>query len=383
MPIASFTMPDQIPAEPPYRANAHPDGWHDVRAPGGYEWWYFDADHADGDLHVVCIFMQGFIFHPGYLRRHFRQQRAPWRREPVLPGEYPCAYLVVYENGRIASQFMAQYAPEAFSAAINRPEVSIGPNHMRGDIGGGLRVEMAATPWRLTWRGPRLLEGLTLRAQLHFRPRCTAAPMQRTFLSRTMTGADHQWCIANPLCDVDGAIVLDGPGGRSWTIRGRGYHDHNYGTGPICPARGGQGLRDWIWGRMLLDDRVFTFHCARPRRSDLPIEAHLVEADAADMRELPVQSIDGDWRVGVPMGLAYPRRLRLGRALTIDSPRVVDASPFYLRVLYNGRCDFGGGKVLCEVAHPHRLRWPVLGRMIEMSIHRAPSSLPPGQEGAP
>ena len=50
---------------------------------------------------------------------------------------------------------------------------------------------------------------------------------------------------------------------------------------------------------------------------------------------------------------------------------MIDSSPFYLRIMYDAslrgtQC----GRAFCEVAYPHRLRWPVLGRMIEMSIDK-------------
>jgi hypothetical protein len=42
-----------------------------------------------------------------------------------------------------------------------------------------------------------------------------------------------------------------------------------------------------------------------------------------------------------------------------------------LRLTYEVRgVDGREAKAFCEVAYPNRLRWPVLGRMIELSIHR-------------
>ncbi len=56
--------------------------------------------------------------------------------------------------------------------------------------------------------------------------------------------------------------------------------------------------------------------------------------------------------------------------LSLRDPQVVDASPFYLRVAYAATVRGVPARAFCEVAYPHRLRWPVLGRMIEMSIAR-------------
>ena len=46
------------------------DAWHQVRSPGGYEWWYFDTQDAAQELQIVAILFEGFAFHPGYLRSY-------------------------------------------------------------------------------------------------------------------------------------------------------------------------------------------------------------------------------------------------------------------------------------------------------------------------
>lgn len=359
---------------PLYSTPAHPDAWHRVTAPGGYEWWYFDAEDAAGDVQLVAIFLEGFVFHPEYLRRYFRYLRRPTRRRPPVPGEYPCAYLAVYEKGRVLAQFMSQYAPVAFAASCDAPDVTLGPNRLTRAADGSLRLHVRGAPWRLTWRGPQTQAALQLVADLTFRPVLHAPPHERTFLSRQLAdGAEHQWVIANPLCAVEGTIRLGEltTGGRlngqSREVRfaGRGYHDHNYGTAPIGP-----GLRRWMWGRVLQADRVATFHLARAVDPSLPDEVHLIEGDADGLRPVEVRRADADWKGRTPVGLAYPLRVRFGDVLGLDNPRVVDSAPFYMRLAYDATWRGERGSAFCEVAYPHRLHWPALGRMIEMSIHR-------------
>jgi hypothetical protein len=91
-------MPSIAMYEPP----ATPDAWHRVMAPGGYEWWYFDAEDAATDTQVVAIFLEGFVFHTGYLRAYARFVRNPTAAPPPLPGDWPCVYLCVYRAGRSA-----------------------------------------------------------------------------------------------------------------------------------------------------------------------------------------------------------------------------------------------------------------------------------------
>jgi carotenoid 1,2-hydratase len=358
---------------PLYTVPPNPDAWHQVTSPGGYEWWYFDAEDDTGSLQIVAIFLEGFVFHPGYLRRYARFLRNPTRTQPPLAGDHPCAYCVVYENGRIISQFMSEYAPSAFRASVDRPEVAIGPNTLRRDDGSrAYDLSLSGTPWMLTWQGPKRLDGRTLRAQLRFAPVSRHPAMERVFLSRQLSGAEHHWVIADPLCAVGGDIEVPLPDGTTRTIqfKGRGYHDHNYGTAPIGP-----GLRRWIWGRAISADgqQACTFHFARAKDRTLPDEVHVVVADPTGRREEHVQSASVDWSRRTAMGLAYPAEVSLGALLKLSRPRVIDSAPFYMRLIYDAVLPGGQQTTaFCEVAYPHRLRWPVLGRMIEMSIHRVP-----------
>ena len=342
-----------------------PDAWHQVTAPGGYEWWYFDADDADGELRLVAIFFQGFVFHPGYLRRYERYRRQPTRVAPPLPADYPCVYFVLYRGSEIVAQFMSQYSAEQFSAAVDRPEVSIGPNQMSVDTDGSLRLHLTGIPWVLTGRGPKFLETQTLSATVRFSPKLAHPPVQRAFFSRSWSGADHHWVIANPLCDVVGEVVLSDSASTLPTrfqFSGRGYHDHNYGTGPIGP-----GLKQWMWGRVLMDDHVMMFHYAQAKAGI--DEMHLLEADVLGSREIAVDHVYADWDRRTSTLLRYPAQLIAG-PLQLHSPVVVDATPFYLRIAYGASVRGFATTAFCEIAYPHRLRWPVLGRMIEMSIRQ-------------
>ena len=77
------------------------DAWHNVTAPGGYEWWYFDAEDVEQDRQIVAILFDGCVCHPGYLRKYFWYARRPTRVAPPLPNEYLCAYFAVYHAGKI------------------------------------------------------------------------------------------------------------------------------------------------------------------------------------------------------------------------------------------------------------------------------------------
>ncbi len=350
---------------PLYDRNPIADASHRVCSPGGYEWWYFDAEDTGTDTQVVAIFFEGFVFHPGYLRAYKRYLKRPTTTLPPTGADYPCAYFLVYRNGKILHQFMTQYRRDQFDAARDRAAVTIGPNTLT-TVDGAMRLHLEGAPWTLTWHGPKKALDQTLSADLWFTPRFDHRPDERTFLSRAMTGADHHWVLANPCCEVSGAIRI-GAAGAAQTIdfTGRGYHDHNYGTGPLGP-----GLRRWIWGRVITDDGTLTFHYAIPRNRALPPELHLVRTTQTTVEQLDVP-VTARWSRRSATRLAYPSEVQFGDVLSLSEPRLIDASPFYLRVQYRATLPTqASAMAFCEIAYPHRLRWPVLGRMIEASIDK-------------
>lgn len=349
-----------------FDAGAYPDGHHDVRAAGGYEWWYFDAEDPGTDTQVVVIFMQAFIFHPGYLRAYGRFRKNPTRHAPPIPADHPSLYACVYRGGRIWRQFYTDYAAGDFSARKDRAEVSIGGHRLTSDAEGGYAIDVAGTPWRLTARGPRRFEHETLGVNLRFRPRHRMAPLERRFLSEQMTGAEHHWVIAAPVCDVAGEFDI---AGERVSFSGRGYHDHNFGLAPI-----GEGLFRWTWGRAIFGSRVVTFHYAEPKARGARAETHLIEVDHAGVREIEVGDVAArfDRTSAMAMQLRYPSEIDFGSKLRLSNPRVLDPAPFYMRIAFDAESDGERSTAFAELAYPHRLRWPLLGRMIEMSFDDRP-----------
>lgn len=349
---------------PLYETRSNADAWHAVTAPGGYEWWYFDAEDPATDTQIVAIFLEGFVFHPGYLRSYNRYLKRPTRLLPPTAKDFVCAYLVVYQHGKVAYQFMTQHPAGAFEASRDRAEVTIGQNRLTQAGDGSLWLSMSGCPWKLTWQGPKLLRGQTLAAELAFTPTLPHPPAERMFFTRNLAGAEHHWVIANPRCEVSGSITVSG-GAAPVEIhfRGRGYHDHNYGTAPIGP-----GLSRWIWGRLFTDDGTVSFHFASPKDASIPDEVHLLQAASTGISEIGVNHVQASWSKWSWWGLAYPKWMTFDDRLTLRNPRLIDSSPFYLRLMYDASYLGHAAKAFCEVAYPHRLRLPILGRMIEMSI---------------
>ena len=357
-----------MPTIPLYTPNPVADASHRVTAPGGYEWWYFDAEDLATDTQLIAIFYEGFVFHPGYRRAYARYRRRPTRVPPPMPSDYVCTHFAVYRGGRLAHHFLTQYPATDFHAARDRLDIRVGPNHCRAGADGTLHVTLRGTPRVRTGGGPKTLRQQVLSADLAFVPTFPHPPTERRLFAREMSGADHHWVVANPLCDVTGTVRLDGGAEPlSLNFRGRGYHDHNYGTAPIGP-----GLRRWLRGRVLTGGRAAAFHVALPSDARLPSELHLVEADEHGVREVFRERCPGvRWGRRTHSKPAYPADLALGGGLTLLAPRVIASSPFHLRLCYETKYMGEAGRAFCDVVDPRPLCWPVLGRIFQASIRRA------------
>jgi carotenoid 1,2-hydratase len=311
-------------------------------------------------VQVVAVLAYGCPFHPGYLRRYLRYRRSPTRVAPPLPAEYPCASLAVYEHGNVLGRFTSQVPPGQFEASSTEPSVRMGPNRMTRSDDGSLAL-------RFELRDP----AGELATDLTFRPVLRHPPHVRPFLSRSLSSAEHHWVIAGPMCDVEGVArrtlgAAHKP--REISFRGRGYHDHHYGTAPIGPA-----LKRWLRGRAVFKDYVYTFHVARPADTALADEVHLVRCDGDHVYEVVGEEPTVEWSAQSQFFLPYPSEIAFGTRLRLVNPRLVDSSPFHMRLIYHAASHGGreAATALCEVAYPHRLRWPVVGRMIERSIQQA------------
>ena len=356
-----------MPTLPTSHPATVPDAWHEVTSPGGYEWWYFDAEDVATDTRVVVILLDGFVFHPEYLRRYYAYLGRPTRHAPPRAREYPCAYCVVYRGGKILTQFMTRYAEGSCVASREGPHVDLGPNRLRFDQG-RYQLHAEGSPWQLTWQGPRRSAGGVLQADLEFSPTLANAPHERRFLSREMTGADHHWVLAAPLCGVKGVIrhtpaagmleeVIEFNGRgvsrpQLWQCPARaGTETMDLGTGPSGgpgvglshrgATRGGASGRDATWSRSMRGARV----------------------------NQPMRSRNGPERVGRPSAWRTRRRSTSWGSCVCPTLGSSMGPPFYLRLVHDALLPDGAtATAFCEIAYPHRLRWPLLGRMIEMSI---------------
>jgi carotenoid 1,2-hydratase len=310
-----------------------------VTAPGGYEWWYFEAHDPVADVRVTAILFDGNPFHPGYLRRYAWYRRFPTRLRPPLPREYPGAFVRVYENGERTGGGMWQYEP----------------GFCRADDAG---VNFGADGFART---PDGLMKLTIRRALDLTftpkaaPNATDKPRVHELARGASVAATHGWVVSNPSCVVTGAVTSRG---QVVPFNGLGYQDHNFGAEPVS-----LGARRWFWACAWLDDRPLV------AAEVVPTGGTSWGVQLMDTRSIGSATWAGRTRLRVP----YPTMVDFGDALRLDEPRVIEATPILVQLRYRAQVDGLATTALAHVVEPGRAGWPVVGHVFERFIARAPA----------
>ena len=319
-----------------------------LSAPGGFVWWYADLVAPGGDG-AVLIWSYGLPFLPGYAD-------AARRGAPQLPFQRPSLNLAVYRRGAPAFYLLQEYPAEAPPGRPLGDEQRIGRSTFwrtvhggRCTLGAALDCELPGTRARLT--GSLHVEGT---ARLADRPSDLAAP--------------HLW---TPLTGpAAGTLRLELDGRRLVEVAGRAYHDRNAGRVPLH----GLGIDRWMWGRVPLADRELVYYLTWPASGGRPI--HFGAEIGADGRmtrtELDVELGRERRTFG---GLSRPERIVLSASgrpwMEVVHTRVVDAGPFYLRMLSEARTAAGEtAEGWSELCRPDRVDLAPHRPFVRMRVHR-------------
>ena len=339
-----------MPLLPLYDSSAAGDAWHQVRAPGGYEWWHVDLEDARQNLRIAGDLFEGHIFHPRYLRRSARYELWPLSCAPPTPGEFVGAAMAIYRGNQVLGKFTCHYGAGDFSASAQGLHVRIGPNEIRQDSPGQTRH---------LWRGTSDLGG-DIEADWTLAGLWNHPPLEQKIFQEPASPSEHRWIVAPSPCVAEGKIRV---GNQTIAFSGIGYRDHRFGT--ACPGR---GVRRWIWGRILGKKRGLGFHIAQFSAAPGAYEATLVEADSQGVQQRRVASVVAGSSKHTLLGLAYPRELHLEPGVELHSARLIEATAYRLRLAYETRVNGEEASAWCEIVYPHRLRWPGLDLWIERGI---------------
>ncbi|MFZ2526979.1 MAG: hydroxyneurosporene dehydrogenase [Rhodococcus sp. (in: high G+C Gram-positive bacteria)] len=174
---------------------------------GNLEWWYFDAHLEDGTAIVVQFYA-----------------RSPFT--PVGPFRPSVTIHIDLPDGRsIAKQYTG--SASEFSASQTTCDVRVGRNRFTGDL----------HRYRIDAQIDDVEVGIDL---------VGTVPSYRHMTSHSYFGDPGDaklfaWLPAVPQGDVTAKLTIDG---TTRTLRGTGYHDHNWGDAPMWSV-----LHDWYWAR--------------------------------------------------------------------------------------------------------------------------------------
>jgi hypothetical protein len=317
-----------MPTIPPFIEPTHPDAWHQVLAPGGYEWWHFEADDVQNDRHVIVRFSYGCIDYPDYVRAYSLYRKFPTRFAPPRPGDFVALQLLISELGRVKFRASIRYPSDSFSAATDSPSVNIGPNRIDPLADQNLRVTLSLD---------------SAGAELIFRPRFTHA------VQSLLLGEGHHWLTAGCVYDVEGTLDLVG---STILMSGRGYHDHHFGT-----AAPSNLTKHWLAGHVLDDDSTRAFVITNGG-------ARLIEASAESIQAItPEIQYSGEPHMTGQL-IRYPSDIDIGQVVRLGNPRVVDATLSRACLVYDANVHKDAPlKAWCEMVHPRRAGWPGAGRL--------------------
>jgi hypothetical protein len=184
------------------------DGLHMDRR-GMYEWWYFDV-HLDNGYTIVIFFHAS-------------------NPNPGLEGKTGVEIVVLRPDGVRVQKFIPHKKSD-FSAARDKPEVTIGQNALR------VQQQEGELPiYEIDVREQGLGCHLTYRAEVNgWKP--------GTGLSHFGDLGFFGWVIPFARASVEGTIT---DGDKIFQVRGIGYHDHNWLNFPFATI-----IEYWMWGRI-------------------------------------------------------------------------------------------------------------------------------------
>lgn len=344
------------------------DVWHNLKEPGSYEWWYFDAVTDDERYSIVAIWFSGFPFSPYYLKRlrEWRQNGAKQSESLPNPLEHSAFNFSLYADGVEILNFIKEGDATLFEASSEKPYARFERNWFEYDE---LRNRFAL---RLDFEMPARKK--RVKAELYFAPKMELDDD----LGELSSGeGEHSWILVAPSMNVRGRIyVWDGlkNDARDIAFRGSGYHDHNFGRAPMDAH-----IENWYWGRAHSKKRDLVYYIISYK--DQSREPFTFLYLAENGKPLIVKNRFSIAERDLERNLISPR---YGKRLTMDSGdchfsiehlKGLDIGPFYVRFQSRFVLNFQDerGVVMTgisEFLHPERLTSGIVQNLVKSKVLR-------------
>jgi len=297
-----------MPTIPLYSPTEDLDASHHVRAPGGFEWWHFDAEDSTSSTRVVVDVYDGHLFDRAYWKACKKYAKSPTRNPPPIPKQFPAAELMVFRGDRVVS----------------------------------LGTQSLADVMALGNDGSVLLNigDANVSAELHFEPVAKVA-------GRWLLHSDHHWFLPAAGYDIRGTVTIDG---KPTSFAGKGYHDHYFGLSPVIAT-----VDDWFHGRLLLNDGILAF-----KQLSLvdggQAAIRLVHATGKGVRNLEITQAGMTRQNGTPWRVGYPLEVTMSDTFKLSRPRVLEANRWSAYLTYEATFNGEEGVAFCRFVCPRRLR---------------------------
>src|SRR5689334_19162011 len=119
-----------MPTIPLYNTAAEPDGWHQVRSPGGYEVWAFHGVQNSSRQRIFAALFDGDPFDSRYRRLYRQYMRRPTQCKPPLPCQFQRACIAINDLLRIV-----QFPAGSLLGSTQLLDVRLGSNHISRQAG--------------------------------------------------------------------------------------------------------------------------------------------------------------------------------------------------------------------------------------------------------
>ena len=370
------------------------DGWRQLRTPGAYECWHFDAFDPVGNGVAVDLY-DGLAVHPRYLReldRYYRfkkHHQLSAVREQALPGFYPAAAISLFQGGRCLVRSLNLYPPGSFKGERGSPEIAVGPNRITLRQDGSIGLVARGYPMAESLLIPRHRTDQFLLVELTFQPTFNHPPLVQAMRPPAEDGVEHSWILSAPHCKVSGRLqhisasddvmLVDMP------MQGLGYHDHYFGGSGLL-----RGVRSLSRGRVLGEDWAVIWNAVSPmgigaigkaprgRHSTDSIAIFQAGADPVIIEHPDIEVVAARTSGSL---VRYPATLDIhgGDArgnnveLLVHHDTLLESTPWSVRnncsiQLQNRDQRRLMGRGLMETLSVRRMHWPVLSDLARRSI---------------
>lgn len=327
------------------------DTQSDKPIPGSYEWWYFDAQTADG-YSLVVIFYDGNPFSRRYIESLSSEKHA-------AAGQFPAISISIYKNSTPLFYCFEEVEPGEASFSSLMPEGSVLNNRFEGTMDD----KYLAYSIRLNHI---MVNGDSITGNLQFNSKLIRRGLQKLFSGSEYS--KHTWNLVQPACLVSGELKLGGSTPKTITIDGWGYHDHNRGEEPMK-----ESFDEWYWGRYHFSNTTLVYYLMRENKH-WDKKAWLIDKSGS---VIPMsESISLNDKSTSIFGLSSSRKIEFNtdrHHALLQLDEMIDNGPFYQR--FNGRIvlkmdeKIEQARGISEYIYPSRiynkLFWPLVNMRIK------------------